>query len=151
MQNYRLILVLLLGAGVALVVLVGFFVISLMRAQPAKETKLDTQPDTIDRRIESETGQTTPTPAIENDQSGPINFDEEVNEEQRRNNPDVYIFNRVPFENQYFRIEGIPHAEGNPDFSFIVSVKGPDAITSKTKLSDWLTELGLTPAQIASL
>ncbi len=151
MRNTRLIVIALLGSGIVLLLLIGFFIISFMKGRAPQDNPLDTQPDTIDRTIDGTNRFPTSVPDETSDESPGADFEPELSEEQRRNNPDMFIYNRIPFENQYFRIEGVLRQESNPDFSFIVTLKGEDKEFSRTKLTQWLTELGLTAEQISAL
>lgn len=151
MQNTRLTITILLISSIILLILIGGFLLTLMRPSQKTESKLDSQ-GKIDRTINSDkNNKEKTTNRVENEESGPADIRQDSLEDQKRNNPDIYIYNKVPFENQYFRIEGIGRAEGNPDFSFTVSIKGPDKALSQTKLNEWFVELGLTPGQIAGL
>lgn len=152
MQNTRLIVIILLISGILLLLFIGAFLFSAMRSSQTDGGGLDTQRD-IDRTrtIDSDSSVRKPTNGVENEESGPADYIEDALEDQKRNNPDIYIYNKVPFENQYFRIEGVGRAEGNPDFSFIVSLKGQDRPLAEGKLKEWMAELGLTPSQVASL
>lgn len=148
MQNTRLTITILLGAGIVLIVVIGLFVVSFVRT--SQQDSLDTQ-QPIDRTIEGENLKIVPTTNTQQGESGPVDFRDDAIEEQKREFPDIFLYNNVPFENQYFRVIGVGRAEGNPDFSFIVTLKGPDTTTSQTKFNEWLIELGLSPSQAAAL
>ncbi len=150
MQNTRLTVTILLISGIILLMFIGAFLISFMRSSQNTDTGLDTQGE-IDRTIEGVNSAKKPSNIVENEESGPADYIEDALEDQKRNNPDIFIYNKVPFENQYFRIEGVGRAEGNPDFSFIVTTKGQDRALAEGKLREWLTELGLNPDQVTSL
>lgn len=149
MRN-RILIGLLLSSGILLIILIGAFVLSLNR-NVSSEKPLDSQNPPI---IDSSTGSTNPNITEAPQQDGPadpIDIDEEVDQGQRQDYPDIYLYNKIPFENQYFRIDGKMRPEGNPDFSFIAIIKGQDRALSESKLNEWLIELGLSPTQAASL
>jgi hypothetical protein len=150
MMRNRIILGLLLSSGVLLIILVGLFIFTASKSRLANQP-LDTQ--NPDGRLDSGVAK-NPNITEAPQQSGPadpIDIDAEVDAEQKRNYPDVFIYNKIPFENQYFSIIGAIRSEGNPDFSFIVTIKGQDRALAESKFKDWLLELGLTPGQIAGL
>ncbi|MBP9815732.1 hypothetical protein KBD09_00640 [Candidatus Woesebacteria bacterium] len=149
MRN-RILIGLLLSSGILLIILIGAFVFSLNR-NVSSEKPLDSQNPPI---IEGSTGSTNPNITETPQQDGPadpIDIDEEVDQGQRQDYPDIYLYNKIPFENQYFRIDGKMRPEGNPDFSFIATIKGQDRALSEAKLNEWLIELGLSPTQAAGL
>lgn len=152
-RNYRIVLLLLLASGILLIIFVGFFLLSLYNARKTTDKSFDAQtPPAIGRRIDS--GATRPTLEVMpplTDFTEAIDVDKEVDDAQKKDNPDVYIYNRVPFENQYFRIEGTLRPDSTPHFSFTVTLKGQDKELSKVKLNDWLIELGLTTEQASAL
>ncbi len=149
MRN-KILLGLLLSSGILLTILIGAFVFSLNKGG-SSDIPLDEQnPPTIDGNKGTTIPSITEVPQ-QNGPADPIDIDEEVDQGQKQDYPDIYIYNKVPFENQYFHIEGKMRPEGSPDFSFIVVIKNQDRALAESKLNEWLIELGLTPSQIAGL
>jgi hypothetical protein len=151
MQNKRLIITALLVSGIILLVVVGLFLRSLSQRTQNTSPGTDIQTNPPLGKIDNGRMDTSPTQPPLDEGSGPAEFQPDIDAEQKLNYPDVYLYNRVPFENQYFRIEGTLRPEGSPDFSYTVTAKDSNQTLAKTKLSEWLTELGLSPGQIAGL
>lgn len=70
---------------------------------------------------------------------------------QRENNPDVFLSNQTPFENEYFSVISEFKTAPSGHFAFQVTSKVQDTTLSKTEFTAWLKSLGLTDAQIATL
>ncbi|KXK11585.1 MAG: hypothetical protein UZ22_OP11002000331 [Microgenomates bacterium OLB23] len=149
MQHTRITVTMLLIAGSILLILIGVFLFTLLRSS-RNANELDKN-SPVNRTIDGQINNPLTSPKVENVESGPADFRDIAIEEQKTSNPDIFVYNKVPFENQYFRIEGVARIEGNPDFAFTVTLKGQDTPTARSKLTEWLTELGLTSPQIAGL
>lgn len=67
----------------------------------------------------------------------PIGASEIEKEYQRQNNPDIYLRNATPYENQYFSITS-EYNEPSDTFVFTATMKGTDAERSQKEFMNWL-------------
>lgn len=88
-------------------------------------------------------------------ESLPDTYDEQAFIEQenydRINHPDIYLMNEVPFENEYFAINGYFQEQNSQQYYFIVQRKSSDQDIVSQSLDAWLQLQGLGQEQIQEL
>lgn len=67
----------------------------------------------------------------------PIGASEIEKEYQRQNNPDIYLRNATPYENQYFSLTS-EYNETTDKFVFTATIKGTDTERSMKEFMNWL-------------
>jgi Big-like domain-containing protein len=83
--------------------------------------------------------------------NAPDNSDVIQNELSLYEQPDIYLYNRMPYENNNFSVTAQFEDSANPHYFFIVTLQGLNKNASKQAFITWLHSLGMEDLQIQLL
>jgi hypothetical protein len=134
-------LVILIGSGVFALFLIAMVFFRVINGEPDSQA-----PSSID------TGSTEtiqPTSPPQEDDTEAIN-DEEIDNYMKINDPDVFLANQTPFNNDLISITSTLQTEGEGFFSFTVT-SNQGIVIAQREFANWALRLGLTQDQINNL
>jgi len=79
------------------------------------------------------------------------NLYDDIEESTRRNDPDIYLINHVPFENEYFKVTGNLDLTPPSHYFFTISPLNTNENLVRQSVQTWLQFNQLTNSQIESL
>lgn len=83
--------------------------------------------------------------------SGQDNVSQDIINASRQNQPDLYLYNQVPYTTATFAVSGSFQSTPQNHFAFIVTLERTNTDKSKQDFINWVKSLGLTDQQIQTL